>query len=202
VETETKTCLICGEIYGRPLDRCAEAWGKSKYCSNACSGKARRGDVRSEAFKENQRKMATGRHHDPYTCARLREMARNRSKGRMSSQRKICPECGGPKPAYSAKMCVACYRRINAAPPSSLKIRNSREYRIWREAVFERDQYSCVFCGVRGGPLNADHIKPFAYFPELRFSLSNGRTLCVPCHKTTDTYSWKAKLHKPTSIAN
>ncbi len=73
--------------------------------------------------------------------------------------------------------------------PVNTAIRTSRDYKIWRIAVFERDNYTCIWCGVRDGELNADHIKPFAWFPELRFAIDNGRTLCVPCHKTTDTYA-------------
>jgi len=55
----------------------------------------------------------------------------------------------------------------------------------WRKSVFERDDYTCQFCGLRGTYLEADHIKPWAYFPDLRYELSNGRTLCKPCHNTT-----------------
>lgn len=76
----------------------------------------------------------------------------------------------------------------------NVRIRNSREYKLWRTAVFERDNYTCVQCGERGVYLNADHIKPFALFPELRFELSNGRTLCIPCHSKTDTY--KGRVNK------
>ncbi len=68
------------------------------------------------------------------------------------------------------------------------RLRNSLEYRLWRDAVYKRDDYTCVWCGKRGMTLNADHIKPFAYYPELRFAIDNGRTLCLDCHKTTDTY--------------
>ena len=68
-------------------------------------------------------------------------------------------------------------------------VRSSKEYRLWRAAVFERDNYTCIWCGVRGGNLNADHIKPFASYPELRFAIDNGRTLCINCHKTTKTYA-------------
>lgn len=63
--------------------------------------------------------------------------------------------------------------------------RYSVEAAKWRKAVFERDDYSCQVCRVRGGYLEADHIKPWAYFPDLRFELSNGRTLCRPCHDKT-----------------
>jgi 5-methylcytosine-specific restriction endonuclease McrA len=77
--------------------------------------------------------------------------------------------------------------------PINAAIRTSREYKLWRIAVFERDNYTCIWCGRKEVTLHADHIKPFAYFPELRFAIDNGRTLCVPCHKTTDTYMGKAK---------
>jgi len=72
-------------------------------------------------------------------------------------------------------------------------LRHSLKYKLWREGVFERDDYTCQICGQRGGRLNADHIKMFAYYPKLRFELSNGRTLCESCHKLTDTYLVKGK---------
>lgn len=76
------------------------------------------------------------------------------------------------------------------------KIRTSIEYKLWRDAVYKRDKYTCRFCGQKGGNLEADHIKRFADYPELRFAIDNGRTLCVPCHKTTDTWGKKRKSIK------
>lgn len=73
-----------------------------------------------------------------------------------------------------------------------LIIRYSSEAKAWRKAILERDEYTCQICLVRGGSLDVDHIKPFAYFPELRLELSNGRVLCKPCHRQTDTFAYKA----------
>ena len=85
--------------------------------------------------------------------------------------------------------------------PIHVTIRHSIEYRLWRTAVFKRDNYTCVWCGLKSGNgvavvLNADHIKPFCDYPELRFAIDNGRTLCRECHKKTDTYAGKYKRLK------
>ena len=67
--------------------------------------------------------------------------------------------------------------------PLTQKIRLSGEMQAWRRTVFERDDFTCQMCDQRGGNMHADHIKPFALFPELRFEPSNGRTLCIACHR-------------------
>ena len=62
------------------------------------------------------------------------------------------------------------------------------EYKQWRKAVFERDNYTCQTCKATGVYLQADHIKQWAFFPELRYDLNNGRTLCIDCHEKTDSF--------------
>ena len=60
------------------------------------------------------------------------------------------------------------------------------EQRRFRNAVLERDNYTCTICGGTDKKLIADHIKPYAYYPELREDVTNGRTLCIDCnHQVT-----------------
>ena len=67
--------------------------------------------------------------------------------------------------------------------PLHEKIRKSMDYKIWREAVFARDKWTCVWCLKEGGDLEVDHIKPFSLYPELRFAIDNGITLSTKAHK-------------------
>ena len=56
------------------------------------------------------------------------------------------------------------------------------EYKEWRGKVFERDNYQCIMCGKIKTYLQADHIKSWSDYPNLRYDLKNGRTLCMSCH--------------------
>lgn len=72
-----------------------------------------------------------------------------------------------------------------------VKIRNSASYKLWREEVYKRDDYTCQKCLSRGVYLEAHHIKPFSLYPDERFNIENGIALCKPCHKETDSYGSK-----------
>jgi len=88
-----------------------------------------------------------------------------------------------------------CHERSSAR----VKDMGRLEYRLWRQGVFERDNYTCQHCGKVGYKLAADHIKPYSTHPELRYDIDNGRTLCMSCHTKTDTYGGKALLYKESS---
>jgi len=68
--------------------------------------------------------------------------------------------------------------------------RLSRRYQLcgvnakkWSKQTMERDNYTCQICNQHGGKLNAHHLNGWNAFPEQRFDLDNGVTLCTDCHK-------------------
>lgn len=87
-------------------------------------------------------------------------------------------------------------------------LRNRIESKEWRDAVFERDDYTCQVCKMKGGEINADHIVPLALLLQKHniqtlkeavkcaelWDVDNGRTLCVACHKNTDTWGARTKV--------
>ena len=57
-----------------------------------------------------------------------------------------------------------------------------QKYNEWRKTIFERDNWTCQECKKYACYLNVHHIKSQKNFPELRYELSNGVTLCYNCH--------------------
>lgn len=127
----------------------------------------------------------------------------------------MCQQCSvdftprNSKQKFCCKQCADNAARVRQAgenshfwlggkTKASKLLRTSASFRQWRKAVFERDSYTCVECGDKCGPgnkveLHPDHIKPLSERPDLAFEISNGRTLCKPCHEKTETYGYKQR---------
>lgn len=65
------------------------------------------------------------------------------------------------------------------------RLRGVKEMKDWRNDVFERDSYTCQYCGKKNCYLEAHHIYKMSKYPELMFELDNGITLCKNCHNLT-----------------
>ena len=130
---------------------------------------------------------------------------------------KLCVDCRVPVKNRSAatKRCFSCNRRWLSGSRNPMwtgghtsfrkSLYATKQYKEWRRKVFERDDFTCQICFVRGGELEAHHkkrmiviIKEFIPNPsklkgyqvrdlllehEPLWDVSNGITLCQPCHR-------------------
>lgn len=195
---------VCGKTYRPPSS-------KTKFCGNECARANRplKG-VTLKCLCGTEFYIRQSSLRETNYCSR--ECAKSKPSTKLVLN---CKHCGVQYTTYRSHMkhrgssfcsraCNGKDQTLNRSGPNSAtwmgglskenhRIRQSQAFKNWRKAVFERDNYTCVGCGQHGGYLEPDHIKPFAYFKELRFELSNGRTMCKPCHKLTDTYGHKAR---------
>jgi predicted HNH restriction endonuclease len=71
----------------------------------------------------------------------------------------------------------------SGACPGVRGLRLSPGMSLWRKTILAYDKFTCQGCKVSGGKLHVHHINNFNDFPELRFALDNGITLCPECHR-------------------
>lgn len=98
---------------------------------------------------------------------------------------KFCVDCGAAISKRAKRRCLPCHNRHQDRGLSRerTKFNASDAWRVVRVKCFERDDYACRHCGVRGGvELNAHHIQSWRSTPLRRLDLSNLVTLCRPCH--------------------
>jgi hypothetical protein len=122
------------------------------------SHKGRKRKPRTKEWSNKIRQSLTGRKREPFSIIARKNMSKSHK---------------GEK----------CNFWKGGITPRNLAIRNSIEYRLWREAVFARDNWTCQKTGKRGFELHPHHIKNFAQYPELRFAIDNGITLSEASHK-------------------
>lgn len=155
-----KTCITCKKIFQKPYNCSKKSWESYSNCSKQCNLKSFPPKITISCWEcEGYFTVRNYRKESAHFCS---------------------------------KNCASQYRNEGKRTADKV-IRQSAKYKAWRTLVFERDNYICVECGIKNGlgktiSFHADHIKPFALYPELRFEISNGRTLCIPCHKKTGTF--------------
>lgn len=172
-------------------------------------GLTRKGKKSSDETKQKISKAVSGKNHPMWG-----------KKHSEKTKKKISESHGGEKSSWWGKKHTEEEKRkigLNTKgenhwnwkggkTPLTKLIRRCPQYRQWRDDVFERDNWTCQFCDIRGGiEINADHIKPFSFIldeynittineaencAEL-WNINNGRTLCINCHRQTDTYGSK-----------
>jgi 5-methylcytosine-specific restriction endonuclease McrA len=189
-------CIVCGTHKTGYRSKPAAV---GRFCSYACKA---RWLSRSRKRTANNLPVRSGPEHPRWRHDIPRELrceacgnvyASGPDAGTAMAQgRKFCSRKCGPGVKWGAKENNPNW----TGGPEARKARGARsrsclEQRNWSRAVLQRDDFTCQFCGQRGGDLQADHVKPFRDFPELRWDISNGRTLCKPCHYTTFQRSQK-----------
>jgi hypothetical protein len=82
--------------------------------------------------------------------------------------------------------CVECkdfmwgYEGNTPAPQRDIK-----QQKAWSKAILSRDENKCMCCGASDKKLYAHHKKSYSTSKENEaFSIDNGITLCITCHKT------------------
>lgn len=172
---EIKTCVRCDKIFERSADCSNPTWEKRRYCSRVCVALVLKDRNKGIRFNTGRTHIKMGQKLSPQTQFKKGQSAWNKGMSNPLFQGSNNPNWRG------------------GIYPEHLRIRHSPEMRRWREAVFERDNFTCVFCGRKRKVgdrvvLHADHIKSFAKYPELRLVVENGRTLCRECHLKTETH--------------
>ena len=185
IRTEYHKSKLKGRIFGYKFPKGHKPWNAGKKMPQEMK------DHLSEYFKANPVSYWLGKKRGPHS-EELKEKMSEAKKGKIPKNIKQIAGWNKDKkcPQFSGKN---HWNWQDGKTSINEKIRNSLEYKLWRKAVFERDNYMCIWCKKEGAVVNADHIKPFAYYPKLRFAIDNGRTLCIECHKKTDTFAYKTK---------
>ena len=132
----------------------------------------RRTDEVKKRISENNAKFWKGKHLSKETKKKLSE-AHKGKKASKETRKKRSESLSGDK----------CYLWKGGINSINDTIRKSVEYKLWREDVYKRDDFTCQKCSEYGGVLNAHHIQNFADYVKLRFIVKNGITLCKKCHK-------------------
>lgn len=176
------SCVTCKAVFSRPPSQTTN--GRGKYCSRGCSDSAKNNHTItscmqcSSEFKLRQIDVARNKQF----CSRKCYMESGKHEEALKKANENTPRnywAGKKRPQMTGENNWNWKGGVGSERHSAM---GQVEYKQWRTAVFEKNDYTCQICEQHGGVLHADHIEKWADSEELRYAVDNGRTLCVACH--------------------
>ena len=190
--TDNKICKACENGYKKHPDITYKQWDESLFCSRKCGNYNRRGKKLSMEHRKNISKGSIGRLVSKETRERI--ATANTGKRRTAEQLDTLSKAHlGQKSWNKGKEYLQIkgenhWNWQGGISSEKHKLRNSVQWKLWRGEVFERDDYTCQECKAVGVYLEPHHIIPIRSDRSKAFELTNGITLCRPCHQKT---MWK-----------
>jgi hypothetical protein len=218
--TKCKSFKSLSDFYAKGKD-CPDARSSCKTCApknrsrqrkyipnlmcNDCGASVIKRDDQLKSWTGYCRSCATKHQRDDptYEMRRLKTWKANltaerRQKMSARAKEQVIQQGGIPNAGSNPRYGLKNNQWRGGIATTNRQIRSTLQYKNWHKAVLKRDDYTCQHCGKRGGRLEVDHILPFSTHVELRFELSNGRTLCPRCHRATPTYG--GKMHRISKV--
>ena len=181
---KSKNCLNCLKNFTKNKFTSKKKWEERKFCSRKCVSDFRRGKVCKQKgqFRKGQKSWNKGLTKENNEI--VRKYAEKKIGDNNPMKRKEVREKSSL--SHRGKMIGELHPNWKGGKSSeNERVRKSFEYKIWRSDVFQRDNWTCQTCRIRGTDLEVHHIKSFAHNPESRFDVNNGVTLCKECHNLT-----------------
>ena len=188
---ELKSCLHCNKEFAKPYYYSKKEWGIRKYCSHAC-GYANKTVMKqlNHCFKCGIDFIANAkRKYCSLTCKNQIPRGGMIKSKCMQCTKEFTHKRSVPR-FYCSSRCVSDFKKgknhwnwKGGISPVEKSLRQSEVYNNWRKSVYARDYWTCQHCLIKQKNPVAHHIKTWKEYPELRYEITNGMTLCRPCHK-------------------
>lgn len=200
-EKINKNCLQCKKLFlttGYLL-----SINKGKFCSIVCSNKNKTGTKQKPETTEKIRLANTGKKRSEEFCRQVsirrkniklsdstREAIRNSLLGRKLSEEtkqkiKLKAKRGKEHHFWGKNHSGVNNARWieDRTKLAKRQERNDMAYKEWRKQVWVRDNYKCRIKDKNClGKIEAHHILGWTEYPELRYQINNGITLCHAHH--------------------
>ena len=193
----TKYCINCGKKFIKPKSCGLPEWkNRRKFCSYQCHYEYGWETKICPICKKEFRAYKS--HHKSYCSLLCRNRSRPDRGGKIILTCQICGKRFTPKARgkfgrlvrYCSNECVSkAHQGRNQwnwkGGISGNHRRETKEYLEWRQAIYQRDRWTCQDCRkkCKKGNIVAHHLKSWNKYPKLRFKIDNGITLCRICHK-------------------
>ena len=213
-----KKCLFCGADIFKRQNESIPSYYKRKFCKLSCQHKwnaeNKSKNIRCDfCNKEFRRRKSDVKKHN-FCCTTCQYKYRTQDRTRIT----VCAWCGKrfrkklsdrkTKRVFCSRKCMGEWQAKYAIGEFSYswqggistinsRIRSLVKYRDWVKSVFNRDGYTCQYCGdSKGGNLNAHHKKSVSLIIKENdikemidiirckdlWDIKNGITLCKACH--------------------